>query len=258
MSGENRHYRVKEFAELAGITVRALHHYDRLGLLRPRRTVVGYRVYSDRDLERLEQVVALKFIGLPLAQIKALLDRDALELPDALHMQRRVLEEKRRLLDRAIEAIREAESIARPGKRLDAAVLKKIIEVIDMQDNSDWMLKYASDAAREKIAARRHLWSPELQERVSKQWRELIADVEAALGEDPKSERGQALAERWMTLVEGFTGGDPEITDAVKNVYAHSSEWPDQAKQQMEAFRISKEVWAFINQAIAERKQRRV
>jgi hypothetical protein len=66
----SRSYKVHEFAELAGVTVKALHHYDRLGLLTPRRTEAGYRVYTERDLERLEQIVALKFLGLPLRQIK--------------------------------------------------------------------------------------------------------------------------------------------------------------------------------------------
>ena len=88
----NKLYRVHEFAELAGVTVRTLHHYDRLGLLEPRRTAAGYRVYSVRDLERLEQIVALKFLGLPLRQIKLLLDQETLQLPDALRMQRTVLE----------------------------------------------------------------------------------------------------------------------------------------------------------------------
>lgn len=66
----SRRYQVHEFADLAGVTVRALHHYDRLGLLRARRTDAGYRLYTARDLERLEQIVALKFFGLPLKQIK--------------------------------------------------------------------------------------------------------------------------------------------------------------------------------------------
>ena len=54
-----RSYRVAEFAEMAGVTVRALHHYDRLGLLKPRRTRSGYRLYSPRDIERLEQIGAI-------------------------------------------------------------------------------------------------------------------------------------------------------------------------------------------------------
>jgi DNA-binding transcriptional MerR regulator len=69
-------YRVSDFAEKAGVTVRTLHHYDRLGLLKPSgRTEAGYRLYGERDFARLQQIVTLKFIGLPLRQIKDLLDR---------------------------------------------------------------------------------------------------------------------------------------------------------------------------------------
>ena len=113
--------RIQEFAEQAGVTVRALHHYDRLGLLRPRRNGSGYRLYGPRELERLEQIVALKFIGIPLKQIKAVLDRNGSNLPEALRMQRTVLEEKRRMLDGAIQAIRKAEESFAAGRRPDAA-----------------------------------------------------------------------------------------------------------------------------------------
>jgi DNA-binding transcriptional MerR regulator len=102
MSRTARTYRIREFAALAGATVRALRHYDRLGLLKPRRTYTGYRVYSAEDLGALEQIVALKFIGLPLKKVKGLVRRSPSELAQALHAQRTVIEEKRNLLDRAI------------------------------------------------------------------------------------------------------------------------------------------------------------
>src|SRR5580700_6800802 len=85
-------FRAKEFADLAGVTVRTLHHYDRLGLLKPRRAESGYRLYRESDLERLEQIVALKFLGLPLKEIRELLDSAAPDLPAALRMQRSALE----------------------------------------------------------------------------------------------------------------------------------------------------------------------
>ena len=94
-----RTYRISEFALLAGVTVRALHHYDRLGLLKPRRTQTRYRVYSAKDLETLEQIVALKFIGLPLDKIKLLLRRNRFDLCTALRAQRTLLEHKKGLLD---------------------------------------------------------------------------------------------------------------------------------------------------------------
>ena len=155
-------YKVQEFAEVAGVTVRTLHHYDKLGLLEPRRTAAGYRVYTLRDLERLEQIVALKFLGLPLRQIRLLLDRkDALQLPEALRMQRGVLEEKRKLLDRAISAIEDAEKVIQSGKPADAALLKKIIEVIEMQNGADVMKKYFSDEAWARWKQRQEHWPSE-------------------------------------------------------------------------------------------------
>jgi DNA-binding transcriptional MerR regulator len=236
-------FQVQEFAELAGITVRALHHYDRLGLLKPRRTGSGYRLYCLGDLERLEQIVALKFLGIPLKQIRTLLDHDPLALPDALRMQRRILEDKRRLLDRAIRAIREAE------QRPDAVLLQKIIEVIEMQNDTDWMKKYHSDEGWAKIQERRPQWSPELQERVSREWTELFRDVEAALSEDPAGARAQALAARWKKLVEEFTGGDRDITAGVGKVWADGPNWPAEFQKQAAPFSNPK-VWEFMSKAL--------
>ena len=240
---------VQEFGKLAGVTVRALHHYDRLGLLRPRRTEAGYRVYCARDLERLEQIVALKFLGIPLKQIKAMLERAELELPDALRMQRTVLEEKRKLLDRAILAIKAAERSIAPGRPADSALLTKIIEVIEMQNDNSWTEKYYSPEARAKIDERKKEWTPELQAQVSKQWTELFADVEAALDEDPAGERAQALAARWKTLVAGFTGGDPEIGKGLNKLYADRPNWPTAAKEQMAPFGNPK-VWEFMGRVM--------
>jgi DNA-binding transcriptional MerR regulator len=123
-------YRVHEFARLAGVTVRALHHYDRQGLLKPKRTPAGYRLYRESDLERLHQIVALKSLGLRLNQIKLVLDRDASPLPGALRCHRRELEERRRGLDCAIGAIETAERAIRPGEPADTGILKRAIEAI--------------------------------------------------------------------------------------------------------------------------------
>jgi DNA-binding transcriptional MerR regulator len=231
-----KQYHVQEFAQLAGVTVRALHHYDRLGLLKPNRTASGYRLYAARDLERLEQIVALKFLGIPLKQIRALFHRGRPELSNALRTQRRALEEKRRLLDCAIRAIQEAERASQPGHSPDSAMLTKIIEVIEMQDNMDWSKKYYSEEAQAKIEDRKKLWSPENQERWSKEWSDLFRDVEAALGEDPAGAKAQALAARWKKLVEGFTGGDPQITAGLSKMYQDRPNWPANMQQRMQPF----------------------
>ncbi len=245
----NGSFQVQEFAELAGVTVRALHHYDRLALLQPARTDAGYRQYSLRDLERLEQIVALKFLGLPLKQIKDLLDRDRRDLSGILRSQRQALEEKRHRLDQAIGAIREAEKTIRPGRQPDAAALKKIIEVIEMQDSTEFMKKYYSDEAQAKMAERRQQWNPELQERATRAWADLFRDVEASLSEDPVSEKAQALAARWKKLVEEFTGGDAEISTGLQKAWADRQHWPNALQQQSAPFSNPK-VWDFMSRVM--------
>lgn len=238
----NRPLQVQQFAALAGVTVRALHHYDRLGLLRPQRTEAGYRVYTLRDLERLEQIVALKFIGLPLKRIKEVLDRDRRDFSDVLRIQRQALEQKRSRLEQAIGAIRQAE------RQPDAAALKNIIEVIQMQEDTEFLNRYYSESAQQKLAGRREQWSPELQERTTQAWTDLFRDVEASLNEDPHSAKAQALAARWKELVGQFTGGDPEMGDGVKQAWAGRAEWPSELQRKTTPF-SNPQVWEFIAKA---------
>jgi len=240
-------YQVNEFAELAGVTVRTLHHYDRLGLLKPsRRSDSGYRLYGNRDLARLEQIVVLKFLGLPLKQIRDLLKKES-GLPESLRRQRRVLAEKRRQLDSAIHAIETAEQSLKPKQEPDWNLFKKIIKEIEMQNDTEWSKKYYTPEAQAKVEERKKLWSPELQEKVSRQWSELFADIEASLQEDPAGPKGQALAARWKELLAGFTGGDPEIQKGLNKMWADKDNWPEPRRQE---YAIKPEVQAFIMKAM--------
>ncbi len=183
-----RKYRVHEFAKLAGVTVRALHHYDRMGLLKPQKTAAGYRLYAETDLERLEQIIALKFLGLPLKKIKAvLLDRNALELADALRLQRAALEEKQRLVVRAIGAIHDAEKAIQNNRPASATILKKIITVMRAEEHADFMKPYFGDKAWVRWSKRREPWPSEV-------WIALFRDVQASLDEDSGTPQAQALA----------------------------------------------------------------
>ncbi len=245
-------YQVSDFAEKAGVTVRTLHHYDRMGLLKPSgRTEAGYRLYGEQDFTRLQQIVTLKFIGLPLRQIKDLLDRGDLDLKSALRMQRRLLLEKRLQVEAAIQAIEEAESSLRSGAAPDLAALKKIIEVMERQNNMEWAKKYYSEEAQAKIAERSHTWTPELQARVEQDWKTLIHDVEAAIAgkTDPAGPEAKALAQRWSELVRGFTGGDAGVQQGLNKLYADQGNWP-----QSFARPFSDEVWQYIKQAMAAHK----
>jgi DNA-binding transcriptional MerR regulator len=234
----SKQYKVHEFAELSGVTVKALHHYDQIGLLKPPRSNAGYRVYSVHDLERLEQIVALKFIGLGLEQIKAVLERKNIKLQDELSIQRKAMEEKRRLLDRAIAAITDAEKEIRTGEPLDAAVLKKLINAIQTQNQFDFIKLYCSDETLSK-----------LRELVVKSmavpadgYMTLGHDLATALKEDPTGEktaeelhkRSEQFSERYPELSDYLTqlNADPEFMAETKR--ASAANWPSGKPAQMQ------------------------
>ena len=233
-------YRIQAFAALAGVTVKALHVYDRLGLLRPTRNGSGYRIYRERDLETLEQIVALKFLGIPLKQIAVVLKRSG-QLPESLHLQRRALEEKHALLGRAIQAIRAAEESLESGQPADTALLQKIIEVIDMQEDVAVMKKYYSDEAWDQH--KRYY-----QEGPSPEWRKLYRDTEALLGTDPSSAPAQELVERWFELSRRAYTGDPDVQTDSPTAWMDREHWPPVMKQRLAEFKVE-ETTAFIKMA---------
>src|SRR5262249_5230976 len=181
---------------------------------------------------------------MPLRQLGDLLGRGRLDLRDALRAKRWVLEEKRVLIGRAIDAIREAESSP------DAGRLRRIIEVIEMQSNENWTDKYYSPEARAKIESRKALWTPELQARATQQWTDLYRDVAAAAesGEDPAGEVAQSLVARWRALVDAFTGGDYEIADGLKKLWADGANWPAEHAERMKPF-VNPVVWEYLEKA---------
>lgn len=246
-------YQAREFARTAGVTVRTLHHYDRIGLLRPTRyTEAGYRLYGERDFARLQQIVTLKFIGLSLKQIKPLLDARELDLAATLRMQRDVLGARRRQLDAALRAVEEAErAVAEGGRGVPVwGALRKVIEVINMEQNMDWVRKYYTEEQLAELARR---GTPEVLEQGQRDWAALLKDVAEAEreGVEPSSERAQALAARWRELIERFTGGDPGIAENLRKLYADRANWPADFKQPFDDSAAS-----FISRADAARAEK--
>lgn len=98
--------KVKEIATLTGISVRTLHHYDEIGILKPAHvTEAGYRLYSDEDLTTLQQILFFRELGFSLKKIKELLERPTFDQLEAFEMQRKMLVEKRNQLDTMIDTI---------------------------------------------------------------------------------------------------------------------------------------------------------
>ena len=92
---------IKEIAKLTGISVRTLHYYDEIGLLCPTaKSEAGYRLYDDKALETLRQILFFREFDIPLKEIKAVLENPALDRNQILQMQRKMLVEKKERMER--------------------------------------------------------------------------------------------------------------------------------------------------------------
>ena len=240
-SSLSRDYRIHEFAELAGVTVKALHHYDRLGLLKPRRTDSGYRVYADADLERLEEIVALKSLGFSLKQVGAILHHGPISLSDALRVQRQAIEHQQAHLGHALVAIRAVEDAIESGAGASPGVLRRLIEVLDMQHDIETMKRYYSEEGWER---RRRFY----EKGPSSEWQALDRDVRRLLGADPGSAEAQAVADRWLALsLRAYQGDEAVQTDSI-TAWSDRANWPPVMKQRAADFQLEA-INEFIRQA---------
>jgi len=101
---------VHQVSEITSVSVRTLHHYDQLGLLKPSQvTEAGYRLYDDKALKRLQSILIYRELGFPLKEIRAILDDPAYDPREALARQIQLLESQRKRLDGIIAFARDME-----------------------------------------------------------------------------------------------------------------------------------------------------
>jgi DNA-binding transcriptional MerR regulator len=99
-------YTVSKLAKMAGVSVRALHHYDQIGLLKPSaRTSAGYRLYGEQDLLRLQQILFYKQLDVPLSQVCDILDDPGYDPVEALEHHRQLLQKRIERLARLLKTI---------------------------------------------------------------------------------------------------------------------------------------------------------
>ena len=125
---------VKEISDLTGISVRTLHYYDEIGLLKPTdKSEAGYRLYDDKALETLQQILFFREFDIPLKEIKAVMENPALEKKQILLMQREMLVAKKERIERLIASI---DDILRGENRMDFEVFSKS-EIEDMYNSME-------------------------------------------------------------------------------------------------------------------------
>ena len=162
-----------------------------------------------------------------------------------LRAQRVTLENKRQLLDRAIAGIQDLEAAVAAGADAGPQMFKRIIEVIDMQNDANkWKQEY--DALVSKKAERLRALPPDALAQLRTQWKVLVAEIKSALTADPSGPKAQAFADRWTGLLGQLMG---QTVDA-KMLAAHQSrEWDPR----MASF-VDEDVWDYMVRVFAARR----
>ncbi|MDE6962630.1 MAG: MerR family transcriptional regulator [Lachnospiraceae bacterium] len=133
---------VKEISDLTGISVRTLHYYDEIGLLAPtEKSDAGYRLYDDKALETLQQILFFREFDIPLKEIKAVIENPALDRNHILLMQRKMLTMKKERMERLIASI---DNILKGEKKMDFEVFSKT----ELEGMADDMIANMNEAQK--------------------------------------------------------------------------------------------------------------
>lgn len=182
---------VKEISELTGISVRTLHYYDEIGLFCPTaKSEAGYRLYDDKALETLQQVLFFREFDIPLKEIKSVMENPALDRNQILQMQRKMLVAKKERMERLIASI---DDILKGDNKMDFTVFSKT----EIEEMFQSMLEHMPENIRQ--IAVKEFGSLE-------QWRKHY--IEALSSE--KMQKGYAKVVEWY-------GGKDAYLSAVKN-----------------------------------------
>lgn len=212
---------VGEVSELAGVTVRALHHYDEIGLLSPRaRSDAGYRLYSYDDLARLQEILVWRALGFTLGEIQAMLDDPGYDRSSALARQRTLVQRELERLGGLMHALDAALAAQRTGTRLKETTMFEGFDPAEYEDEARerWG---ATDAYRE--SQRRTAGYREEQWRAIREESDAIVREFAELlesGEPADGERAQSVAERHRQhITRWFYECTPQIHRGLGEMY---------------------------------------
>ncbi|UFU07191.1 MerR family transcriptional regulator [Ruania halotolerans] len=218
--GQDRTWKVGELSRVTGLTVRTLHHWGDVGLIVPTaRTSAGHRLYTESDVERVYQVLALRRLGVDLATAGALLNGSA-EVGEVLTRHLAAVEAQivalRRLRD-GLEA-----TLATASGRSSDDFLDLIRKVIIVDET---VQKHFSPEQLTALAERKETDGERITA-VEAAWPDLIGRVQHAIdaGVDPTSEDGRALAREWHGLLHEFHQGDAQMRESLYTMQQDNAE----------------------------------
>ncbi|WP_346876879.1 MULTISPECIES: MerR family transcriptional regulator [unclassified Clostridium] len=205
--------KIGEFAKRSGVTVKTLLHYDKIGLLQPSlKTQAGYRIYCDEDFIKLQQIITLKFIGLPLEEIKQLINEKNQNIENIISVQTRALEEKKKHIETVITALNKAEKQIQNNSFLEVQQLIDIIKITNMETRAKQRF---NDASKQYVTDSYH-WRSKTAELINELIKPNINDIVLDLG----CGTGKQIIElsRKIKLAIGVDISDGMLKQAKENI----------------------------------------
>lgn len=200
---------VKDLSKLTGVSVQTLHHYDRIGLLTPSsRLSNGYRVYSENDLLKLQQIIALKFFGFELSQIKNLLSEENRALKH-FKAQAQVLEQKATAMAEGARTLRSIIDSVDSDKSIPWEIIIQLIEVYKMTAHLEhgWVKEiFTPDELKQYATFEKEMKANNKKAAFEDQWHQLLDELEQNMEENPNSIIGIQFGEKYMAWLNGVYG----------------------------------------------------
>ncbi|MEW8977794.1 MAG: MerR family transcriptional regulator [Symbiobacterium sp.] len=190
---------VKAVADLAGVSVRTLHHYDEIGLLKPAgQSASGYRLYSQQDVERLQQILFFRELGFSLREIKQIIDSPDFDRQQALLAHREALQQRKARLERLIRTVdRTLANMDREDRPMTRDEMKALFDGFDPTEYEEEARQRWGGPEFEESLKRTRRYTRADWQRISAESSEIYGNIARLMDRDPGDEEVQQWVARW-------------------------------------------------------------
>ncbi len=240
------YYKVKEVAELGGVSIRTLHHYDKIGLLKPDAiSPAGYRLYTERNLEHLQQILFFKELDFSLQVIKAMINSPSFDRKHALSSHKDLLIKKKLRLEKIISSIDNTIETLEGGKTMNK---KEMFTAFDMTDIEQHKEKYAQEVKEKYGKSEAYKESEEKTSKYSKEdWAVIMQEgsdiykrAAALMNKKPSDPKVQeTVGDLRKYITKHFYNCTPEIFRGLGDMYVQDERFTkniDQYKEGLAKF----------------------
>ncbi len=199
-------YKISEVSKLTGVSIRMLHHYDKIGLLIPsQKTEAKYRLYDNEDLKKLYEILILKELDFPLKEIKEILDSNSSNIEKNLLKQKELIKEKKKRLENILCSIDETLKDLKENKKMSKKNFKALsyeeIKKHEEMYKEESKKRYGSSNAYKEYEEKTSKYS-------KKQWEDIMAkgnlifeELSSNMDKSPSSKTVQELVEKWRNHI---------------------------------------------------------